>query len=322
MESKEAQTVARQAATPTAPKDGAGSEAPVSAQTGNQGRRADEITLRVQNPLLVQKAPPPPDPAPVKLDPASPHTSPTAKLKVSSLVWNEYNSMPLTPAPMSLSKDPMLSESPGITERPKKLRSRMIVLVVVIIAAGVIAGAFIPRSKTGPQVAPLPEPEPKTPAAEAPEKSLEVPKSPTLAGAKMPAPTRLSKRHVSIKVDPAEATLALDGAVQNGHAIALDLVQDKTSHVVQASAHGYLPFKKSFTLEGDVDLHISLKRAASPVFRGRPMNQPSEPIAVQPESEIKAKTVTEPSEDFGMDLKRPASRPQSSKMEDKDPYAP
>lgn len=321
MESKEAQTVARQAATPTAPKDGAGSEAPVSAQTGNQGRRADEITLRVQNPLLAQKAPPP-DPAPVKVDPGSPHTYPTAKLKVSSLVWNEYNSMPVTPAPMSLSKDPMLSESPGITERPKKLRGTMIILVAVIIAAGVIAGAFIPRSKTGPQVAPLPMPEPKTPAAETPEKSLEAPKSPTLAGPKMPAPNRLSKRHVSITVDPAEATLALDGAVQKGHAIALDLVQDKASHVVQASARGYLPFKKSFTLEGDVDLRISLKKAAPPVFRGRPTNQPSEPIAVQPESEIKAKPVAEPAEDFGMDLKRPASRRQSSKMEDKDPYSP
>jgi hypothetical protein len=334
METKEGQTVARQAATPSEAKGGASSDAAAPEKNGKPGRRADEITLRVPNPLLVhQKKPDLAKEAPLlQVDPASPHSSPTAKLKVSSLVWDEYNSMPLTPAPVAASEAAMLADASGGAQPVKRQRGLMIFLVVAIISAGALAGAFVPRGKSGSQVESQPVSAPKGPVPGAPEKSAELPKTPALAAVPAPAPAARAKRHVSITVEPAEATLALDGAIQNGPAIALDLAPDGKPHMVQATAQGYLPFKKNFTLEGDVNLHISLKRAASPVFVSRPKARPAEPVVKPPvvkplvakplESEPSVKPRVEPVEDFGMDLPRPAVKRQTKKMDEKDPYSP
>lgn len=321
METKEAQTVARQAAATTAPTGGIDGEAPASAQEGGGTRKRDDITLRVPNPLLVhQKKTPAPAPVARRpVEPASPHTSPTAELKVSSLIWNEYNSMPQTPSPVSADQ---AQESATPSASPVTLRNRRgptIILALVIIGAGAIVGALIPRGKTGPEVRPLPEPKVSVPGT--PEKALDVQKAP-VAVAAPPAPARPSKRHVSITVEPAEASIVLDGIVVGSHAIALDLLQDKSPHVVQALARGYLPFRKTFTLEADVNLRISLKKGAAPPVAFPKATPPSAPVAKSLESEPSVNPKVEPIEDFGMDLNRPAARRQTKKMDEKDPYSP
>ncbi len=316
METKDDQTVARRAVAAAPPSGGRGDAAP-GVQDGKAKRRKDEITLRVPNPFFTQ----PEAPAPVALpevDPASPHSAPTAKLKVSSLVWDEYSSMPLTPAPVSEGQDQPAAGSPGSDLRPKGRRGLMIALVIVIIGAGALVGALLPTGNRASRPDPQPEREPQSQPVGTPEKTLEVQQPPV---ATPPAPSGHAKRRVSVTVEPAEATLDLDGRVVGKRAIALELVQDKASHVVQASAPGYLPFKRTFTLENDLNLRISLRRAAAPARGGHAKIAAPRPVAQTPEIEPHVSPSVEPVEDFGMDMNRPAVRRQN-KMDEKDPYSP
>lgn len=281
-------------------------------------RRKDEITLRVPNPFLAQ----PEAPAPLvssEVDPGSLHSSPTAKLKVSSMVWDEYSSMPLTPAPVSEGQGQSAAGDLGGGVRPKGRRGLMIALVIIIIGAGALVGALLPpRNKTA-RTDSRPEPEAQVQAVGVAEKTLPVPQ-PSLATP--PAPSEPAKRRVSVSVDPAEATLDLDGTVVGKRAFARELVQDKAPHVVQASAPGYLPFKRTFTLENDLNLRISLKKAGAPARVGRAKIAVPRPVARAPEIEPNVKPSVEPVEDFGMDMNRPAVRRQTKKMDEKDPYSP
>jgi hypothetical protein len=357
-------------AAPTAPKSGALSDLPASAQGEKAPRRRDEITRKVPNPLFHQQKPAAPAgpvapaapaapaalAAPPRLDPKPPITT---KLKNASKAWDEFNAMPVTPPP-ALDAHAAATISMSVNGG-KKGRGVMLASLGVVVIAGLAGGVLFFRGAPAPQPNRLPEGTPSGPAVVAPENAANViPKTPTAAAeipaapsapaapaakaappapvappapAAPPAPSAPAKRHVRIAVEPADATLALDGNAAGTGSLSTDLAQDRASHVVQATAPGYLPFKKSFTLESDVSLRISLKKA--PVPRGGhskirvpepvpaplPASRPME-AEVNPKPAVEPRPKAEPSEDYGMDLNRPAKKRQVMKMDEKDPYVP
>jgi hypothetical protein len=325
---------------PAAPKTGGQSDLPAAAQGDKPPRRRDEITRKVPNPLLHQQKPSTAPTVPPRLDPKPPITT---KLKNASQAWDEFNAMPVTPPPAFDAHAARTVSIPVNGGQAKKGRGVMFASLSVVAIAGAVGGVLFFREAPAPQTKRLPEREPSAPVVAAPEKpSTIAPKAP-IAAAEIPpappappAPSAPAKRHVSISVEPAEATLVLDGNAAVSGSISTDLAQDRASHVVQATAPGYIALKKSFTLESDVSLRISLKKAPAPApVRGghakvrapepaptpAPTSKPME-AEVNPKPAVEPRPKAEPSEDYGMDLNRPAKKRQVMKMDEKDPYVP
>jgi hypothetical protein len=330
METKDDPKVPRQDAglPSSARNDGSPSDGLASAQGGSDGRRSDEITLRVANPLLSQRR------AVAQLAPIDPESPITVKLKNAKLAWDELSSMPQTPPPV-ISGQGIGMRSGGVdpAARPKRRRGVVFVLVATIIGAGAAVGVLALRAQKSPETVPPREHESQPLATATPKNPADMGQEPTSARVAVPAPVPpppAEKHHIRITVQPAEASLVLDGTAAQGNVISLDLVKDQTPHMVQATAPGYLPFKKSFTVDSDFHLDVTLKRSEPPARARRGDHAPE--IAAEPaesaaqakpvESGTKAKPADGPVEDFGMDLGRPATRRQIRKMEDKDPYSP
>lgn len=206
------------------------------------------------------------------------------------------------------------------------------------IAVVVVAGLFVffPRGKGKRALPPLApvvshspaaattgaEETPPTKATEAPEIAVEAPR---------PVPPPSGKRHIEITVQPAEAALLLDNRLAGGNAIKMDVARAKTSHVVQARAPGYAPFKKTITYANDIYLDIKLEKVEAPAVQARTKAHPPQ-IAAQKETkpevrEVKPETrpapaAAAPVEDFGMTLQRPTTRRPTKRIDETDPYAP
>ncbi len=337
METNEDQKVARQDATPPSGATNGGSDGDSPAADGEGDPGPDEITLKVANPLLRHEdVAAPLTPTPCPLDSPS-----AAKLKEASQLWDELNSMPATPPPQRLGQvNP--SDHAGPSLPSKRRYALLFALVTAAVGAGAGAGFFALRATREAASTPAHEsPRPATPV-----KPSDIVETRSAREVAMPtSPTRREKRHIRITVQPAQASLVLDGTVAKNNVIALEREPDQALHVVEATAPGYLPFKQSFTLDGDVHLDINLQRPEPQVAKPRRpeshvarLKRPEPPAAsalrperlpdppaetAQPaESVTKVKPVEAPVEEFGMDLQRSAPRRQTKKIDDKDPYAP
>lgn len=122
---------------------------------------------------------------------------------------------------------------------------------------------------------------------------------PTIAP--LPAPC-----HLEITVEEPEAKLVLDGQVAPGNQIKLDVPKDDQLHLVEASAPGFLPFKRSISFSQDVFLNIALQKARAPSKR-------DVTAGVKPEGKH--------ADDQGTSSRSNAKRP-ASQIDEDDPYAP
>ncbi|HEY5282630.1 MAG TPA: hypothetical protein VIM14_07565, partial [Polyangia bacterium] len=159
--------MARHAAATTAPNGSANSEPEGPAPDGDGFRKADEITLKVPNPLLAHQGTPPPQVAPAQPAAGLPHARITAKLKIASLAWDEFNSLPLTPLPVSLKQAQEPAGDLGSAPHPKH-RGIMLALVAVALSAVSVGVIFALRERPRVQVDPLPVYEPQRTAVVVP----------------------------------------------------------------------------------------------------------------------------------------------------------
>jgi hypothetical protein len=114
--------------------------------------------------------------------------------------------------------------------------------------------------------------------------------------------------HVEITVQEAGAQLVLDGNVAAGNQIKLDVPKDDKPHLVEATAPGFLPFKRTVNFSTDVFLTISLQK------------QRSSP----PKRELTAgvKLDGRRADDQGMSPRSIGAKRPASKIDEDDPYAP
>jgi hypothetical protein len=157
-----------------------------------------------------------------------------------------------------------------------------------------------------------PSPAAPTPAVAA------TPAQPPSPAAPPPNPAPAATCHLDISVQPAEATLVLDGTTAGGNRIRGERPKDQKRHLVEAWAPGYEPFKKTVSFTTDVYLDIELRRQPGPA------KSPTRARAPQsvPKPKGEARGAQDPVEDFGMNLERPAPRRPAKKIDEKDPYSP
>jgi len=284
--------------------------------------------------------------------PPTPTVGKTRKARTGQ-AWQEFNSLPPTPPPempvqsvnRSIANPPVVSPpvvespvakpplvSPPVGGPPAPANSR--VLVILILAAGVAAGAaaglfaFYPGSKFRGSAHTSST---ATPTAAAPAKLEEAARpKPVLVPIPPADDPPPAKRHIEITVQPAEASLFLDDRVVESHRIKLDVQKARTSHVVLATAPGHIPYRKTISYADDVYLDIKLKKAEVPSpHAGAKVRAPQ--VAVYPpsndtvdgkKSDSKAAPAATQAEDFGMSLQRPTARRPSKKIDESDPYGP
>jgi hypothetical protein len=241
--------------------------------------------------------------------------------------------------------------SPPVAGPPSPSNGRVLLILAVALAAGAVVGLFVfyPGSKPkGPAhtTARPTSPTPAAPApapAPAPAKVEEVP-PPQPAPAPVVAPSEppLAKRHVEITVQPAEASLFLDDHAVDSNQIKLDVEKARGTHVVEATAPGHIPYKKTLSFAKDVYLTIKLKKSDGPSAHAGPTLHSPQVVVQSPKNDgkndnkadnksdskyeakndTKAAVTATPAEDFGMNLQRPALRRPTKKIDETDPYAP
>jgi hypothetical protein len=139
-----------------------------------------------------------------------------------------------------------------------------------------------------------------------------------------------ARRHVEITVQPAKASLSLDKHAAEGNQIKMDVPQSLTLHMVQATAPGHIPFKKTVSYANDVYLEIKLEKSEAPPQHLAAKVLSPQVTAPQRGNDTKLEVKGEPRvapsgpavEEFGMNLERPTPKRSTKKMDETDPYAP
>ncbi len=192
---------------------------------------------------------------------------------------------PLTlPIPIPAPVPPANDGSPVESSR-KRFHTLLIVAVVGGVAGGMAGwwrkaartaeAAFVPTTLTAPAVAPAkPEPPPSPP---------EPAVAPDLDNA---APTDTIR--LDIQVRPTTSSLAFDDRRVAGNRLQAEVARDQTTHLVTASAPGYLPFRQTVSFSSDVLLDVELKRGLRPAHKRGKLRGAQ--IESKPKSKWKSKT--------------------------------
>lgn len=203
---------------------------------------------------------------------------------------------------------PAAPESKEQAAAPARQTHKGLFVIAAVMVCGVVGNVALWRKSREPavaaQVAALPsEGREKAPSPrEAPPVPALLP--PTIA----PLPEGC---HVEITVQEADAQLVLDGKMAEGNQIKLDVPKDDKLHLVEASAPGFLPFKRSVSYSQDVFLTISLQRPRGP---GSSASKKDVTAGVKLEGKH--------ADDQGMSSRSSAARRPASKIDEDDPYAP
>jgi hypothetical protein len=188
-----------------------------------------------------------------------------------------------------------------------------------IAAVGVVIGVAVVVLATKGKSKPTPAPASATgaPVRGAPEPSQARPSL---------APSQVRTVHdttrIAITAEPRAAELSLDGNVLAGHRLNLEVPKDRGTHVISASAPGYIPFRQQVSFSSDVVLDISLHRARSTPVRQVASLRPSQRDS-RPTSSVRPPTVqTDPGIEPGMNLDGPSLRRKAKPIDERNPYKP
>jgi len=182
-----------------------------------------------------------------------------------------------------------------------------------LLVAGVVAVALYasrsgppqPARTTAPVAAPAATPAPRPLPAPPPEV---VPP----AGRRAPPESQPRTVQLTIRAQPRDATVTLDGKVLAGNPFQGEFPLERRTHVVQVSAPGFATAERIITLAEDTKLDVSLvanRVRHAPARRreaARPTVSDGESRRIEP----------------GMELKRPAANTPRRQIDEKDPYAP
>lgn len=202
----------------------------------------------------------------------------------------------------------LVPDSPGSkapAPTPAKQKHKGLIVIAAVMVCGVVGNVALWRKSRD-------RANPAQVSALAYEKHAPVPSAREAA----PVPSVLAPTiaplpegcHVEITVQEAGAQLVLDGNVAAGNQIKLDVPRDDKPHLVEASAPGFLPFKRTVSFSQDVFLTISLQRQ-----RGS-----------APKRDVTAgvKLDGKHADDQGMSSRSNAAKRPASKIDEDDPYAP
>jgi hypothetical protein len=203
----------------------------------------------------------------------------------------------------SLVPDPPGNQAPS--PAPAKQKHKGLIVIAAVMVCGVVGNVALwrkSRERAMPtQAMALP--------AEEHAPTLSAREAPPVPGALAPTIAPLPEGcHVEITVQEAGAQLVLDGNVAAGNQIKLDVPKDDKLHLVEASAPGFLPFKRQVSFARDVFLTIALQKQ-----RGS-----------APKRELTAgvKLDGKHADDQGMSSRSNVAKRPASKIDEDDPYAP
>lgn len=208
---------------------------------------------------------------------------------------------------------PVVPEAPAGTKTvamPARQKHKGLIVIAVVMVCGVVGNIALWRKindrpkPTQPVALSLPVggQEPSTLPREAP--AVPAPLAPTIAP--LPEPC-----HVEITVQEAGAQLVLDGTPAEGNQIKLDVPKDDKPHLVEASAPGFVPFKRSVSFSTNVFLTISLQKA-----------RPSAAGAAKRDVTAGVKPDGKHADEQGVSSRSNAVKRPASKIDEDDPYAP
>jgi len=148
-----------------------------------------------------------------------------------------------------------------------------------------------------------------------------VPSSPSLGE---PAPVETIQ--LRLRIEPKDVSLTLDGHAIRGNQLRAVVPKDKSMHVVQAEAPGYVPLNQIVSFASDVDLDIELRRLR-PVAKSRSQVEARSKPQVEAKSkppQVETRPRLEPSrtEEPGMNIERPPLRRTPRLIDERDPYTP
>ena len=132
------------------------------------------------------------------------------------------------------------------------------------------------------------------------------------AGRRAPPESQPRTVQLTIRAQPRDATVTLDGKVLAGNPFQGEFPLERRTHVVQVSAPGFATAERIITLAEDTKLDVSLvanRVRHAPARRreaARPTVSDGESRRIEP----------------GMELKRPAANTPRRQIDEKDPYAP
>jgi serine/threonine-protein kinase len=207
-------------------------------------------------------------------------------------------------------------ESRPPTPAASRLR-RPVVIGGAIVALGAL-GVFFLRSKDNAHANVANVAGDGRAAAETPSAAAAEPSAPRADdSAKKGEPATVQ---IFIQVRPSSATVMIDGVRLGSNPFQAEVKSEKKTHVLHASAPGYLPLEQMITYSSDTHLEIALRPAGG----GRPARGHDEPRSMNDTPSRPAETASEPrkaSEPEG-EAKRPRSAtPPPRGIDEKDPYA-
>jgi serine/threonine protein kinase len=222
---------------------------------------------------------------------------------------------PVTPVTMTetphnpASHPPVVATGPVVLRPPLRFGPRSLIAAAGVLLVVMVAGVALYTSRSRPPAgAGVMAPAATAPAPSVPSRET----FPPTGRRSGPAPTEAPARTVElvIKVEPAQATVTLDGKTLSGNPFRGEFPLDRHTHLIQVSEPGFATAERIITLAENTRLDISLL-----ANRVRHTRRPERPRTVISDGEGKR---IEP----GMDLKRPPTTGPRRQIDEKDPYAP
>jgi hypothetical protein len=240
--------------------------------------------------------------------------------------------------PQESAQPPVMAVGTRIFAILKGLQSWHAVVIAVAIAGSIVLAAGM-RKRVPLTVSP-----PKTTSVPAvavpvvlPGKANLLPEPVELPKPEQPLPSRKTVR-LEIGVEPAEATLTLDGETV-GNQLAIDAPEDQRLHELRASAPGFLGFSQKIGYSSDVHLAIQLRplrasaraivkphiakstaKSQARIIGARPVID-VRPSSVSVKMDAKTPFALPETEEPGVNLGHPSQRRTSKPIDEKDPYA-
>jgi serine/threonine-protein kinase len=213
-------------------------------------------------------------------------------------------------APAPEAAHPPSVSTPSAPRAPVRVGPRSLIAAAVTLAAGsvVAAALYVNRDRPAP-IGPVSSPPGAAPAG---TRAVAAP------APRLPAPERPRTVKLTIEVQPAGATVTLDGKVLSGNPFRGEVPHELRTHLVQASAPGFATAERLITYADDTHLAIALVEKSASRRSRRARREAPAPEA--PASEVRR---VEPRRiEPGMELRRAASSTPRRHIDEKDPYAP